>query len=156
MGVSGTGKTTVAEHLAQKVHLPCFDADDFHSDANKLKMKNGIPLTDEDRVEWLENLNQRLISESKLKGAILACSALKERYRQKLIENLEARIIWVVLHGSFDLIYERMQKRKNHYMPASLLRSQFEAMEYPEYGIHVSIDQSPEEIVNSILDVSIT
>lgn len=152
MGVSGTGKTTVAELLAEKVGLPCFDADDFHSEANKIKMKNGIPLNDEDRAGWLKNLNRMLIAESKNKGAVLACSALKERYRQKLIQNLVAEIVWVVLRGDFDLIYERMQKRKNHYMPVSLLKSQFESMEYPQYGMHISIDQSPQDIVSHILE----
>lgn len=151
MGVSGTGKTTVAELLAQKLDMPFFDADHFHSDANKLKMQNGIPLTDEDRVAWLVNLNDMLIAQSNMKGAILACSALKERYRRKLIDNLMADIKWIVLKGEFDLIYDRMLKRKNHYMPVSLLRSQFEAMEYPSYGIHINIDQSVEEIVDQIL-----
>lgn len=151
MGVSGCGKSTIAGKISTLKNIPYFDADDFHSTPNKDKMRQGIPLTDEDRQDWLASMNEMLKVESNKKGCTLACSALKERYRQKMIEGVNAEIHWIVLHGDFDLIYDRMKKRKDHYMPASLLQSQFDAIEYPEYGMHIRIEENPDQIVNEIL-----
>jgi carbohydrate kinase (thermoresistant glucokinase family) len=151
MGVSGSGKTTIASGLAEELSIPFYDADDFHSVANKSKMAQGIPLTDADRVSWLESLNELARREMQAGGAVIACSALKEKYRQTLQSGIENTIRWVVLRGEFDLIHHRMQTRKNHYMPAGLLQSQFETMEYPSYGIHISIDQEPDDLIQSVL-----
>jgi 6-phosphogluconate dehydrogenase len=151
MGVSGSGKTTVGQLLSEKIHLPFFDADDFHSLENKAKMKAGIPLNDEDRVSWLAALNELAIKQSGRDGAIIACSALKEKYRSLLSKNLQAKVYWIVLIGEYDLLLKRMQARQGHYMPAGLLQSQLETMEYPPYGMHIHIDQSPENLIHQIL-----
>ncbi len=151
MGVSGSGKTTVAKILSDNIKVPYFDADDFHSVENKAKMKAGIPLNDEDRVGWLQSINNIALSHMSLGGAIIACSALKEKYRLALIKNISAPIQWVVLKGGYSLIHDRMAARKDHYMPPGLLTSQLDTMEYPHYGLHISIDQSPQLIVDHIL-----
>ncbi|MEP7268789.1 MAG: gluconokinase, partial [Saprospiraceae bacterium] len=136
MGVSGSGKTTVGKLLSDKINVPFFDADDFHSAANKAKMHQGIPLNDDDRLDWLGRLNNLLKTNTPLSGVILACSALKEKYRSILESDVDTPIYWIVLEGSYELILNRMQARKDHYMPAGLLKSQFEAMEFPAYGLH--------------------
>jgi carbohydrate kinase (thermoresistant glucokinase family) len=151
MGVSGSGKTTIGQLLSERTGIPFFDADDYHSDANKTKMKEGHPLTDEDRQGWLQRLNQLAIDESTNKGAIIACSALKQRYREILSTDITLPIHWVLLKGSYELISERLQKRKGHYMPASLLQSQFDILEMPAGAIVEDIANDPAHIVDDIL-----
>ncbi len=149
MGVSGSGKTTVGELLAKKTGIPFFDADDFHSQANKEKMHSGHPLTDEDRKDWLQKLHTLAMEQMQLNGAIIACSALKEDYRKTLGNGIKD-ILWVFLTGSYQLIYKRIKNRTGHYMPASLLQSQFESLEIPKDAFTISIDQAPDTIADEI------
>ena len=149
MGVCGCGKTTISEKLSTILNVPCYDADDFHPEVNIQKMKNGIPLGDNDRKPWLELLADKIFIWNKKKGAVLACSALKESYRQILSKN--KNVIFIFLKGEKSLIIERMQKRNSHYMPISLLDSQFTDLEVPDYAIKVSIDQPIENIISDIM-----
>ncbi|MCL4156262.1 UNVERIFIED_CONTAM: hypothetical protein GTU68_044905 [Idotea baltica] len=150
MGVSGCGKSTISQLLANKLNLPYFDGDDFHPEENVLKMSKGHPLNDEDRQAWLQALNKLAIKHSP-KGAVIACSALKEKYRVSLSESIKNTLEFVYLEGTFDEINERMQARKGHFMPAGLLKSQFETLEPPKNAIVVSIIGTPEEIVANVL-----
>lgn len=150
MGVSGCGKTTVGQLLAEQLHLPFYDADDFHPASNVAKMKAGIPLQDEDREPWLRNLANNIARWSKGGGAVLACSALKEKYRQTLASKTD-HIKWVYLHGTFELIQARMEARNNHYMPPRLLQSQFDALEIPDYAYQIDISEPAQAIVNTII-----
>lgn len=147
-GVSGSGKTTIGKLLAKKLKLPFLDADDFHSDENIQKMAGGIPLTDLDRLPWLKSLNKSLLEQPN--GFVLACSALKEDYRKILSENIQD-IDWILLTGEFDLIYERILNREDHYFPAELLQNQFKTIEIPEYGKFINCFLSPNEIIEGIL-----
>jgi gluconokinase len=151
MGVSGCGKSTISAALAQRLAWRFLDADDFHPLANVEKMRAGQPLNDQDRWPWLDELN-RLLRESVARGEplVLACSALRQRYRDRLANQLPG-LRWVHLDGSFELIAARMAARQHEYMPASLLRSQFESLEPPQAALRVSIDQSPEQIVSTIV-----
>jgi gluconokinase len=143
MGVSGVGKTTVGEMLAAQTGWVLYDADDFHSPANVEKMRGGIPLTDEDRWPWLDRLNAVLReAEEHGRSAILACSALKERYRDRLAQRLTS-VRWVHLTGDFELIKQRIDARKGHYMTAQLLESQFAALEQPRDAIVVDVGAEP-------------
>jgi len=148
MGVSGSGKTTVGQLLSQHLSTPFYDADDFHPQANIEKMSNGTPLTDEDRMPWLETLAEKVHD---WENAVLACSALKESYR-KMLKSKTENIQWVYLQGSKELILERMKDRTGHYMKASMLDSQFEALEVPNYGNHISVISTPEKIVSQIIN----
>jgi carbohydrate kinase (thermoresistant glucokinase family) len=150
MGVSGCGKTTVGKLLSERTGLDYYDADDFHPPSNIEKMTHNMPLTDTDRLPWLQILAENIETWEAQGGAILACSALKEKYRE-MLESKVDRISWVFLSGSFDLIRSRMEHRGGHYMKASLLRSQFEALEVPDYGWHIGIDKAPQEIVDLII-----
>ncbi len=147
MGVSGCGKTTIGQKLASELKTSFFDADDFHPESNVQKMSSGIPLNDEDRLPWLQSLN-KLLQEQQNNGAILACSALKESYRDIISENIDVE--WVHLNADFDLIKQRMLNRSEHYMPVELLRSQFDTLEKPEYGVHINVALSPKEIITKI------
>ncbi|MGI9530263.1 gluconokinase [Lutimonas sp.] len=149
IGVSGCGKSTIARNLSKSLGIPYYDADDFHPPENVEKMKGGQPLNDEDRASWLTTLSGHLQEWEQKEGAILACSALKEKYRAVLSRGLK-ECHWVFLSGDYELIYERISKREGHYMNESLLKSQFEALEVPSYGIHIDINKSPTEIVNII------
>lgn len=149
-GVSGSGKTTIGTLLSKKTHLPFFDADDFHPSTNVEKMSQGIPLTDHDRMPWLQHLADKIQDWEKSGGAILACSALKETYRQVL--QATPNILWVHLQGERPILEERLKNRKNHYMPPGLLNSQIEAWEQPAYGLHLDINATPESMVTIILD----
>ncbi|WP_394748564.1 gluconokinase [Spongiimicrobium salis] len=149
MGVSGCGKSTVGSALAEKLSIPFFDGDDYHPQANIDKMKQGTPLNDDDRHGWLVQLN-KLAKEHLSTGAVIACSALKEAYRVLLQKDIEDHIVFVFLEGSFDEIMQRMQSRKNHFMPAQLLKSQFDTLEIPKNALRISIAKTPEEIVSII------
>ena len=151
MGVSGSGKTTVGRLLAQELKLPFYDADDFHPQSNIDKMSQGIPLQDEDRIEWLEELALNIRKWEKDGGAVLACPSHKEKYRQILQSGASSTVTWVYLEGTKALIRERLESRKGHFMSAALLDSQFAALEKPSYGLSMSISLSPEEIVQQIL-----
>ena len=148
MGVSGCGKTTVGQALAAHLGCPFYDGDDFHSPQNVAKMASGFPLNDDDRAPWLDSL-AALIREHLDKGetGVLASSALKRRYRDKL--RVDDRVQFIFLDGDFDLIWGRMQARQDHYMKAEMLQSQFDALEVPDEdeAITVPIDRSVEEIV---------
>ena len=146
MGVSGAGKTTIGQALARKLGWRFIDADEHHPSANVAKMAAGEPLDDEDRWPWLERLNCLLRSEQ---HAILACSALKERYRQRLAEGIE-RVEWVYLKGEPELIRSRLEDRRHRYMPASLLDSQFAALEPPGAAITVDVSQDVAACVAAI------
>ena len=150
-GVSGCGKTTVGKQLATQLQLPFFDADDYHPKPNIEKMSGGIPLTDADRLPWLKTLN-KLLSEQ-TNGAVLACSALTENYRQILTENHDS-VHWVLLDGSFELIEQRLRERNDHFMGADLLKSQFETLEKADYGLTVNCNDEPITMVTKILNAS--
>ena len=149
MGVSGSGKSTIGKLLADKLNLPFYDADDFHPISNIQKMKSGIALEDADRKPWLELLNEKLRKWSD-SGAVLACSALKESYREILTKGLPSAK-WVYLFGTADMIASRIVRRRGHYMPPALLESQLKTLEEPEYGIKVDVSSNTEEIVTKII-----
>jgi carbohydrate kinase (thermoresistant glucokinase family) len=150
MGVSGAGKTLIGQKLSECLDIPFYDGDDFHPPANVKKMKSGQPLNDNDRRPWLESLANNMIEWEQTGGAILACSALKKKYRKILGSKTDTQFIY--LKGSPSLIADRLAKRKGHYMPPELLQSQFDALEEPDEAFTVSVEPSPEEIVTSILD----
>ncbi len=151
MGVSGCGKSSVGKALAEQLGWDFYDADDFHPPENVAKMANGIPLDDSDRAPWLASLHELISSSLRTDhSGVLACSALKERYRQQLAGGQEAVKI-VYLKGSFDLIWSRMQKRTDHYMKPHMLRSQFEALEEPTDALTMDISMSVDDIVQEIL-----
>jgi gluconokinase len=154
MGVSGCGKTTVGHALADALGCPFYDGDDFQPEENITKMAGGVPLTDADRWPWLERLHTLLQEHARRdETAVLACSALRKGYRDRLRAGIDGVRI-VHLRGEFDLIYARMQERPGHYMKPDLLRSQFEALEppAPEEAFILDIAEPVETIVRRIRD----
>jgi len=154
MGVSGCGKTTVGRALAETLNCKFYDADDFHPPENITKMSSGIPLNDKDRQPWLENLRDLIAEHIKQgRGLVLACSALKKRYRNLLREG-NTGLQFVYLQGDFELILQRMMAREGHYMQADMLQSQFDVLEPPsaQEAINIRIDQSLSDIVQHIMD----
>lgn len=149
MGVSACGKTTLGKALAESYGLPFFDGDDYHPPENINKMASGIPLQDHDRKGWLQRLNQ-LGREHLPSGAVIACSALKESYREWLSKGLEPNMVWVVINGSFEQLSSRIAQRKGHFMPPELLQSQFDALEVPNYGIHLDTAMTIDEMVAEV------
>ena len=153
MGVSGCGKTSVGQGLAARLMCPFYDGDDFHPPENVAKMASGQPLSDDDRTPWLARLHT-LIREQLNKGetAVLACSALKKKYRSQLRAGND-NVQFVYLEGTFDLIWQRMAARRDHYMKAEMLQSQFDTLERPsmQEAITISIDQPLDNIVSDIL-----
>jgi gluconokinase len=152
MGVSGSGKTTIGRLLAARTGWAFYDADDYHSADNLAKMRRGIPLTDEDRVPWLETLRQKVVVPSLDTGepAILACSALKASYRERLSCS-DPRVRVIYLKGDYALIRARMERRSGHFMGADMLASQFEALEEPGNAVVVDAAESPDAIVDAIM-----
>jgi gluconokinase len=153
MGVAGSGKTTVGELLARALDVEYADADDFHSAANVAKMSAGIPLTDEDRGPWLESIGAWL-AERAATGAVVTCSALRRRYRDAIRSS--AGDVWILFcHGTFELISARIARRSQHFMPGSLLTSQFATLEPPgrdERAVYEDVRQPPERIVADFLE----
>ena len=152
MGVSGSGKTTVGQRLADALGWDFVDGDDFHPDINVEKMRRGEALTDADRWPWLRAIrtfiDERLAADE---PAVVACSALKEAYRDVLLDGSD-EVQLVYLRASYALIRERMEARTDHFFDADLLDSQFEALEEPgpEAALTVDVDAPPDDIVRTI------
>lgn len=151
MGVSGNGKSTIGQLLGKRLGWAFLDADDFHPPQNITKMASGTPLTDNDRWPWLDLLADTLQQHiDRRESVVLACSALKQSYRQRLARD-RANVHFVHLHGDYDLILSRIQQRSGHFMPADLLRSQFSDLEPLENGLIVDIDHPPAAIIEQIV-----
>ncbi|MET0068889.1 MAG: gluconokinase, GntK/IdnK-type [Candidatus Thiodiazotropha sp.] len=151
MGVSGSGKTTIGKHLAQRLGWRFIEGDDYHPVENREKMATGIPLNDKDRQPWLDALEKE-ITQTIESGddAILASSALKDRYREQLrVDPEQVRLVY--LCGSYELILERLKQRIGHFMKPEMLRSQFEDLERPADTLVIDIHQAPEMIVDQII-----
>jgi len=150
MGVSGSGKSAVGKALATRLGWRFHDADDYHPAANVEKMRSGRALDDSDRWPWLDRLNSLLRhSAAKHEPIVLACSALKQRYRERMLDRVPATL-FVHLRGSFELISARLSDRQHVYMPASLLQSQFDALEAPADALEVDIALPIDDIVDRI------
>lgn len=139
MGVSGCGKTTVGEALAERLGLPFYDGDAFHPDENRRKMAAGTPLNDVDRRPWLEALAEAGVQWNEAGGAVLACSALKQAYRNTLGKH--GGVTFIYLQGTRDLLAQRLEERAGHFFPAGLLDSQLAALEPPRNAVVIPIDQ---------------
>ena len=152
MGVSGCGKSTIGQALANALNAAFYDGDDFHPAANIAKMQSGQALNDEDRQAWLEAIRQLVEQKRTNEWMVIACSALKAKYRRVLDKGIEASVHWIFLQGSYELILGRMQKRVGHFMPAALLQSQFDSLEIPTGALHCNIENSPSQIIQEIMD----
>jgi gluconokinase len=157
MGVAGSGKSTIAAALSRHLGWACAEADEFHPQSNIHKMTQGIPLQDEDRWPWLQEIQDWMTAQARAgKSTVLTCSALKHSYRQLLAEA-EGRVLFLHLHGEADLIGRRMQGREGHFMPPTLLPSQLAtlepltAQELASGSLRLDISRSPEELVTAIL-----
>lgn len=166
MGVSGCGKTTVGKQLAEQLDIPFYDADDYHLPRNIAKMASGNPLVDEDRWPWLDILAVEIEKWQQDKGAVLACSALKEVYRSRLFgikdggdiaddsAFAKAKKNTIYLEANFDAISVRLASRKNHFFDPSLLQSQYDTLEIPSYGLHIDATLDKRDIVEKIIQMS--
>jgi len=152
IGPMGCGKTTIGQILAKKLGWQFYDGDDFHPEANKRKMGEGIPLDDSDREPWLEILYQAIQKHlSDGSSMVLACSALKKKYRRALGID-QNRVFSAFLKGSFSLLEARIADRSHDYMAKDLLQSQLETLEEPETGLSVDISGTPEQVCQTIVD----
>lgn len=152
MGVTGCGKTTVARGVAERVGAKFLDADDFHSKENVAKMQRGEPLTDADREGWLDSLRELLRAHRQSgKSVVLACSALKQSYRARLGAD-DGGVLLVHLSASPQLIKQRLEQRRDHFMPPSLIPSQFAILEPPESALTLDAAASPEQLIEKVRD----
>ena len=152
MGVASCGKTTIGEALAEKLNAPFIEGDRLHGEANVAKMAGGTPLTDDNRWPWLARVGEALQGPS---GKIASCSALKKSYRKAIEAAAKRPVFFIHLHGSRDVLAERISKRKGHFMPATLLDSQLATLEMPsadESAVTIDIDQKPKAIIDQALD----
>ncbi|HME12534.1 MAG TPA: gluconokinase [Candidatus Acidoferrum sp.] len=149
MGTTGSGKTTVGELLARRLGWLFLDGDDFHSAANKEKMHHGIPLTDADRAPWLAAIHDELLKQNQLRrNVVLACSALKQEYRDELHAQLPMQVIY--LKGSEAVLRAHIEGRHGHFAGESLLPSQLATLEEPKDALVVDVSHTPEEIVAEV------
>lgn len=153
MGVSGSGKTTIGQELSARTGYSFYDADNFHTKENKAKMNAGIPLTDEDRWPWLKNIHDFVTEQIARNNIIFVCSALKQVYREHLSRAIEKDCKWVFLQGDYDTIMDRLKSREGHYMPSTLLQSQFDTLEIPANVIRVDIRLTPDIIIDNIISM---
>ncbi len=155
MGVSASGKTATGKAIARRLHAPFHDGDDYHPAANVAKMSAGTPLTDDDRWPWLEALAVALHEAAERKDVVVgACSALRRAYRDYLIKKAREPILFVYLEGSREVIGERIARRPHHFMPASLLDSQFATLEPPapdENALAVPVTDPVETIAGHVV-----
>jgi len=152
-GVAGAGKTEVSKFLSKKINCPYYDGDDYHPKSNKEKMKNGIALDDEDRKEWLDKLSKLVIKSNKeYDKTILACSALKEKYRDILSSNKTQEVLFIHLNLKKEIVARRLKNRENHFFNAELLDSQYETLEKLDEGIIIDADQSLQSVCNDIIN----
>ena len=150
-GVAGIGKSSVARLLAQKLGCSYYDGDDFHPQANVEKMQRGTALKDEDRAPWLQSIHNFIVARLPLESLVLACSALKQKYRDVLEQGLPAaQVQWVHLQGDFDLVYNRILQRAGHFMPPELLQSQYDAYEASRSGLKIDVNQPLISVVEQI------
>ena len=149
MGVSGCGKTTIGAGVARALKVPFLDGDDLHSQVSISKMNKGIPLTDEDREPWLKRVAEKMGDMEG--GGVVACSALKERYRRVLTGDSSFPVLLVYLKGKRETLCRRLRQRKSHFMPPDLLNSQLKALEEPENALTLSIELSPDIMCNRII-----
>ena len=149
MGVAGCGKSTIGAMLAHELGWDFYDADDFHSESNRIKMAQNIPLTDEDRADWLDSLRS-LIGQNiqNERSIVLACSALKKSYRDTLMINDQVEFIY--LRGTYEQIEARLLQRSGHFMSAKMLASQFDILEEPQDAVTIDITHTPQEIISVI------
>ena len=157
MGVSGSGKSTIGAAVAREIKAKFIDGDDLHPRTNIQKMASGQPLNDDDRVPWLQRLNDAAYSlNHKSETGIIVCSALKRHYRNLLRQDNE-NMVFIYLKGGFDVILARLQARSGHFMPTDLLKSQFDALEEPgtdeQDVICVDIDTDIESVVSRCVAV---
>lgn len=151
MGVSGSGKSTLGIALALELGWDFFDADDFHSAVNIAKMASGIPLNDSDREPWLDTLNQMLRETfDRNCHPVLACSALKETYRRRLLRDIEGMVI-IYLKGGYDTINSRLWAREGHFMKETLLQSQFETLEEPQDALVLDVSMPVHTMLDTIM-----
>ncbi|PTT63348.1 gluconokinase [Arthrobacter sp. HMWF013] len=157
MGVAGSGKSTIAAALSQQLGWACAEADEFHPEANISKMTQGIPLQDEDRWPWLQLIQDWMTAKAQAgESTVLTCSALKHSYRS-LLAQADGRVLFLHLDGEAGLIGERMQGREGHFMPPTLLPSQFATLEpltddeLATGSLRLDISKSPAELVTAII-----
>ncbi len=149
MGVSGSGKSTIGRALAKRLGVPYIEGDNFHPQANVDKMAAGTPLNDEDRLPWLLALHAVLAKAETTGGCVMACSALKASYRLILSRGLSSKPHLLYLHGSKELLLERLNDREGHFFPPELLDSQLETLEVPKDAVRVSIALPVDELVDT-------
>lgn len=152
IGVSGSGKSSVGKSLAGQLGWSFYDADDFHPSENLIKMKSGVPLNDSDRAPWLASLHDLITSSLWTdQPGVLACSALKESYRQRLLDGSNSVQV-VFLKGDYSLIWSRMSARRDHFMQPHMLQSQFDTLEEPANALVMDISLPVDVIVRKILE----
>jgi gluconokinase len=153
MGVSGAGKTTVGTEVSQRLGLPFFEGDTFHPPANIEKMGSGIPLTDADRVPWIDALTAGVNERpDPTRDAIVACSALSRFVRQRIREHMHDEVDFILLTADPKLIEERLSKRPKHYMKAGMLNSQLAALQMPSTALKVDVSKPLAEVVQAVVD----